>query len=166
MTEYTYVGIDPGVNGGIACLCPNDQIKFKSFDSLTKQGIWLWIALEHQEQIKLRVVVEKVGGYMGANRGGGKETRGSHMFAFGESFGLIQGCLLGCGLQEKKDYWFVHPKTWQARVGIEKSPKGETYAAHKRRLKTRAEVLFPQLRMTLETADALLLAHYCKETYS
>lgn len=162
MTEITYIGIDPGAKGGIACLQPDGSIDFTSIAKLTKQRIWNFL----NNRGDTKVVMEKVNGYMGAKRGGGNDTKGSHMFTFGESYGFLQGCLVGHGLEEGKNYWMVFPRTWQSVVGMGKGRRGEIYEEHKRRLKKRAEQLFPQLKVTLETADALLLAHYCKETYS
>lgn len=53
----------------------------------------------------------------------------------------------------------VRPKKWQAEyIGKKK----ESDADRKRRLKSKAQELFPGLKVTLSNADALLIAEYCR----
>lgn len=54
------------------------------------------------------------------------------------------------------------PKRWQGALKIVPRKKGEETRAWKNRLKAKAQQLFPSLKVTLATADALLLAEYCK----
>lgn len=172
MTNTIYVGIDPGVHGGIAAIYPNGAIEFQKFATLSKGDVWNLMSYifdpirdEKAPQLKFRVVLEKVSGYMGKAKGAGDDTPGSSMFVFGENFGLVQGCLLGCGLREGVDYHLVTPQKWQAGVGIPSKDSRETRTLWKRRLKLTAEKIFPQLKLTLDVADALLIAHYCRQTY-
>jgi hypothetical protein len=55
------------------------------------------------------------------------------------------------------------PKRWQSHLGIPPRAKGEDDRKWKNRLKARAQQLFPSVRrVTLATADALLIAEWCR----
>lgn len=56
----------------------------------------------------------------------------------------------------------VTPKNWQAHYGLAKE-KLEGDTSWKNRLKARAQSLFPDVKVTLATADALLLAEYGRQ---
>ena len=43
-----------------------------------------------------------------------------------------------------------------------KKDKDESKGEWKRRLREKAEMLYPKLKITANTADALLIAHVCK----
>jgi len=45
-----------------------------------------------------------------------------------------------------------------------KKDKGEDQAAYKRRLKMKAEELFPNFKFTLDNTDGVLIANYCRKT--
>jgi hypothetical protein len=53
----------------------------------------------------------------------------------------------------------VTPGKWQKEFGL-LAKKGETKTAKKNRHKARAQELFPDLKITHATADALLIAEY------
>ena len=57
----------------------------------------------------------------------------------------------------------VRPQVWQKALAI--PPCGDkTRTEHKRLLKEKAQMLFPNLKITLATADALLIAEFCRRT--
>ncbi len=55
----------------------------------------------------------------------------------------------------------IGPKEWQKEFGL-KREKGQTKAAYKRDLKELAQDLFPDVIVTLATADSMLIAEYCR----
>lgn len=74
----------------------------------------------------------------------------------------------------------VLPQDWQRYLGIEPRKKGKKRRMHnaewitqkpesrvqfKRRLKMVAEVIFRDVKVTLNTADALLIAHYARKVH-
>ena len=72
-------------------------------------------------------------------------------FTFGRSLGVLEGCLAASGIP----YAFVTPQKWQkAMCCLSKGDKNVTKAA--------AQRLYPNERITHATADALLLATYCR----
>lgn len=79
----------------------------------------------------------------------------SSTFKFGMNYGFLRAMLTA-----HKIRWVdVTPSKWQAALCI-KPIKDEPKVAHKNRLKGRAQQLFPKAKVTLKTADALLIAHY------
>jgi hypothetical protein len=55
----------------------------------------------------------------------------------------------------------IAPQTWQKEFAIRRD-KGELKSHWKERLKSVAQRLFPYLKVTLSTADSLLLAEYAR----
>ena len=56
----------------------------------------------------------------------------------------------------------VLPAAWMTSIGCE---KGMDYKDRKRWLKGEAQRLYPDSKVTLYNADAILIAHYAKKTY-
>lgn len=127
-------------------------------------GVWRWLRRMPGEYHRVRVVVEKVGGFVG----GGppcplchqpkNRSPGSAMFNFGMGYGSILGMLTAMDVPFEE----VTPQRWQGAFGVEPMGKGGDQAEHKRRLKELAQSLFPSLKVTLATADALLLAEFAR----
>lgn len=103
--------------------------------------------------IKCYAALEKVGGYVG-----GEGDPGSAMFKFGASWGSLGMACVALGIEM---YVEPTPQTWQKAFGLVKS-KGEKKGPWKNRLKAKAQALFPSDDVTLLTADALLIAEYCR----
>jgi hypothetical protein len=97
-------------------------------------------------------VLEKVGGYVG------EAQPGSAAFKFGMSYGALRMALTAAGIPFDE----VTPQRWQKTLGVTPREKGEPKSSFKARLKTKAQSLFPRTSITLKTADALLLAEYCR----
>lgn len=60
----------------------------------------------------------------------------------------------------------VVPETWQTAVGIPHKKKERSDNAWKNVLKQKAISLFPENKITLWSADAALLAYYCRQTHT
>lgn len=158
--RYAYLGIDPGASGGLAevWLSPLQHsihactaVKMPA----TRRDIWSWF--KGIASYAAFAVIEKVGGYVK----GGEGNVGSAMFNFGTSYGELLMALTAAGIP----YEEVPPRKWQAGLGISPRGKAETRTAWKNRLKEKAQQLFPQEKVTLATADALLIAEYCRRVY-
>jgi hypothetical protein len=80
------------------------------------------------------------------------------VWKFAENFGWWKGYFEGRGVSTT----LVAPQTWQKPLGIP-SVKSVGKQNHKKLLKKAAQALFPKLKVTLETADALLIYHYAKK---
>ena len=153
-----FIGIDPGVKGGIAVLDEEGKVAFLEKMPATPHDLWqvMW-------KIPRRrfAYLEKVGGYIGdeGEKGAGR-ANGSRMFTFGQNFGWCQMALEGNYIP----YELVTPQVWQKSVGITLRKKEESRSAWKNRLKARAQELFPSERVTLANSDALLIAYHCWQT--
>lgn len=150
-----YLGIDPGVTGGLVVLDQDRTVvESVTFDKLTERQVWEM--MHHHASARAFAVLEKVGGYVKGSGG----NKGHAMFRFGQSYGFLRGCLTAAGIP----YTEVAPLTWQRGVGFPQK-KGETHPQRKKRLRQRAEQLFPGVKVTNATADALLLAWHCRQRH-
>jgi hypothetical protein len=95
-------------------------------------------------------VLEEVGGFAG------KAQPGSAMFRFGEHFGFVKGVVQALGIR----LVLVRPQVWQKGFGLGTASSCGTKSEWKNKLKAEAQRRFPELRVTLRTADALLILEY------
>lgn len=166
MELVEYLGIDPGVSGGLVAILPDGKIVSTKMLE-TEWAILDWLTPHDNEgHIRRVAVIEKVQGWIGgAKKKDGKEAEsqgqpGSAMFTFGQSYGTLRMALVATGLLEGADWWAVPPMTWQRGLGIE-AIEGESRPDHKKRLKAIAQNLYQDLKVTGWMADALLMATYC-----
>ena len=158
-----YLGIDPGASGGLAalwawgtecCTSPMPETETDTWDWLrTKWGKYEANPSVATVNIVQRfAIIEKVHAMPGNGVSG--------MFKFGQNYGFLRACLIAAGIPFED----VDPRTWQKALGISsrKTRSGETKTQWKNRLKAKAQQLFPSEKVTLATADALLIAEYCR----
>lgn len=138
------IAIDPGAGGALAFAHGLSVVVH-----LTKKTPQL-DAVEDALTGAERVVayVEQVQGHIG------KPQPGSAMFKFGQSFGYWLGLLAAFHVRTV----LVRPQTWQKGL-IGSTLKG---ADRKRALRDEAARRFPQVKVTLDNADALLLLDYAQ----
>ena len=147
----TQLAIDPGKAGGIAVRYPTDQVFAFGMPPTEGDVRDLFVRLYNPDNPTV-AFVEKVGGYIG-----GPGAPGSAMFNFGRNFGFILGTLAGLYIRTE----LVTPQQWQKKLGLGTS-KGMTPVQWKNKLKEEAQRRFPDLRVTLKTADALLILEATK----
>jgi len=140
-----YAGIDPGMSGGLVCIGP--QLIVTPMPP-TERDIWDWF--EALPPVRL-AVIEKV---HSMPRQGVAST-----FKFGCSYGGLRMALIA----SKIPFQEVTPQTWIKGLGIPGKKKTESGTQWKNRLKGKAQQFFPQVGVTLKTADALLIARYCQK---
>jgi len=134
----TIIGIDPGTNGGIAWITDGRPCVEKMPDTL--QDLWELlrdIAVEGQCVAYLEQVHSSP--QMGV----------VSSFTFGNGFGHLEMALTAAGIPFER----VRPQVWQKAMGC--MTKGDKNVS-----KRKAQELFPQIKVTHATADALLLASY------
>jgi hypothetical protein len=155
-----FIGVDPGVSGGLALLTGRHVEATAMPDDA--DGIWKWIyACRGLHSI---CCMELVTGWVGGhNREGGEEEArktnpGASMFRFGTNNGMLLMALHAAGIPVD----LVGASVWQRALGIRKRQPGTKSGAWKNQLKAEAQRLFPELKVTKATADALLLAAYCR----
>lgn len=145
--DVSIIGIDPGKNGGFAVIRsdgPSDAGRMPE----TSRGV-----IEELRRIKESGVhvafVELVGGYIG------KAQPASSAFTFGYGCGIVSGALGSLKYETHR----IRPQTWQRGLGL-RTKGADTTTAWKNHLKSLAEDLFPDIDVTLCTADALLIAEF------
>lgn len=135
------IAVDPGAKGGIA---------FQRGGEITLKGFTKFTETEFIESVRgydptnTAAVVEAVPPYVG------KAIPSSSAFKLGYNYGFEVGVLMAL----KFPVHLVKPQKWQAGLS---GLAGLTGQARKRQLKNHACRLYPQLQITLATADALLI---------
>lgn len=99
---------------------------------------------------QVTVYLEQVGGFIP-----GRPQPASRAFNFGMGYGFIQGFLMAMDIRTE----LVTPQRWQASLHMGNS-HGLAKAEWKRKLKVKAEQLYPGLSITLATCDAVLILDY------
>lgn len=138
-----WIGIDPGVNGGIAVLEGQSRIDRCKLS----EG-------EHEASEFLREVASRPGGTFAAL----ERVRSSPQmgvvssFTFGAGYGFLKGLLVAYRIP----YEEVLPIKWQKALGCR--TKG-----NKNITKAKAAQLFPEYRWTHATADAVLIAAWARK---
>lgn len=141
-----YLGLDPGANGGVVVLNHSGTV-VHLYLTHGDSPVDLVNLLE-QVSVPARACLERVWTTGPGHRGD---------FAFGRSFGHLEAALAAARIPCE----LVLPKKWQAEFGIS-YPPGTSSSAKKTLTKATAQLLFPGTAITHATADALLLAEYCR----
>lgn len=146
-----YIGVDPGASGGLACIS-NTHVWAHHMPSTTAD-VWDWF-IHCQVDDDSVAVIERVHAM--------PKQGVTSMFKFGQSYGMLDAMLTAVGIP----YEHVLPSVWQRGLQIPSRRKTETRTEWKNRLKEKAQQLFPGVSITLKTADALLIAEYCKRKHA
>lgn len=170
----TIISCDPGASGGLACFIYGQVRAIKMPETTADVCDFFREVLSETPRNETRCFLEKVGGFMG---GGGQP--GSAMFNFGQGYGEIIGILTALQIP----FELVTPQRWQKALALgtkekttklytvtpeeaaeEKKRVTQANARHKtewkNKLKEKAQQLYPSLKVTLATADALLILEY------
>jgi hypothetical protein len=141
------IAFDPGKAGGAAIMhrgaspCP---IELSSFQ--TESGYLSLI--DGLDRGSYEVVIEDVPAFVSS------ATSNASSFKLGYNFGFIVGMSRALGFATH----LLRPQTWQKGLAGLKPKMG--YTERKRMLKDNAIRLYPSLKITNATADALLIADY------
>jgi len=139
----TTIGIDPGKSGGIAWIQDGKPCVEKMPDTL--QDLWELIEgiryFDHPQNPNCKAYLEQVSAMPGQGV--------TSCFTFGNGFGHLEMALTAAGIPFER----VRPQVWQKALGC--MTKGDKNVS-----KRKAQELFPSMKVTHATADALLLAYY------
>ena len=147
--ERHVLAIDPGASGGMAVRAHGATTAFPmpGTGGDVVESIKSAVVAARCEGCEFVAVVERVGGFVG------KGQPGSAMFKFGERYGFVLGALQGLGAKVV----LVRPQEWQKVFGLGTAKAAGSKVVWKNRLKGEAQRRFPELKVTLATADALLI---------
>jgi len=148
MKEKAYVGIDPGITGGLAVITP-DGVDVTDYNDIHNVVATL---IEWGENYVLNAMLEKV---HSMPKQGVAST-----FKFGMNYGIHQGILAALGIP----YQLVTPQKWMGRMltgSDELTTKKKSLDIVRRLYPSLANVYFKRQKDN-GRADALLIATYCK----
>jgi len=138
----TLVAIDPGAKGGIAIFHGHKDISLHNLETdLDELYAQLWIPAA------VKVMVEDVGYHRAGNHAQSSATFARHC-------GHIDMALTAHDL----DFAKVKPEVWMRNALGAGRPRNKT--ERKIWIKKRVQAMFPQLKVTLQTADALGILVY------
>lgn len=143
------LAIDPGKSGGLAWTDMDGNPHCLKMPDTEGDVLDALRELRSRHDIKA-AFIEEVGGYCGVG------MPGSAMFVFGKGFGFLIGVLMTMGVRVE----LVKPQRWQAPLSIGTVRSNGGKGRWKRRLKEKAQQLFPNCDVTLNTSDALLILDY------
>lgn len=143
-----YIAIDPGVGGGIAYIDTDGSVHALPMpETLHDLDTQLSILCQHRPGFGCAwttVFLEELPKFAG-------KMSGSSIGTMFRNYGRIEGMLAAYGARIE----YLPPKKWQTILGLgDKKTHGPRWKAH---LKGRAQALYPNLSVTLKTADALLI---------
>lgn len=140
-----YIGIDPGINGGIATINNNFVQAYKMPQTI--RDLWELIheikSTAELENYSITAALESV---WSSPQMGVKSA-----FTFGNGFGHLEMALTALGVPYER----VRPAMWQKAMGC--MTKGDKNVS-----KRRAQELFPAIKVTHAIADALLIAEFAR----
>ena len=148
-----YIGIDPGsVSGGMAWVY-NSSCECLRFKDLTDKELCLKIkSLKSYPGRSVCVIIESVHVFPGQGVVSSSKLVGN--------FYMLKGMLMALDIPFKE----VSPQKWMSYYNMKKD-KSETRTQWKRRLRQKAQEIYPNVSIVNETADAILIAEYCKNNY-
>ena len=139
----TVIGIDPGKHGGIAWMTDGKPCVEKMPDTL--QDLWDLIV-----SISLNAETGGTGIHAYLEQVSSSPGMGVvSAFTFGNGFGHLEMALTAASISFER----IRPQVWQKAMGC--MTKGDKNVS-----KRKAQELFPQIKVTHATADALLIAQY------
>jgi hypothetical protein len=149
--RFKYIGIDPGVSGGMTVIDEEGVIRaFKCPDKVIDMSMLFDVAVGNTSADHVKFLMERVWAR--------PNNASSRAFAFGVNYGQWLGISASADVH-------IHtqlPQHWIAWFGC---PKGMESRDRKNWLKDKAKELYPELKkVTLATADSVLIAHYAKHS--
>ena len=144
------VGIDPGKGGGIAFICEEENWSkaYKFPKVLEDLAPMIGSSIGNYSTDEIFVMIEHVHSF--------PTDAKPAAFSFGRNLGHWEGVLSTFELELHT----VAPRTWQEHYDVPVMP--DKYE-RKRWLKSIAQKLFPNIKVTLAISDALLITNYAKE---
>lgn len=144
------VAIDPGKSGGIAHDSLGGVVAIKMPEGATQ----VVRKLAELKGCCDRLVIEQVPKFVGKN------IPSSTTAVLFENFGIIIGAAIALGYRVER----VDPHSWQKGFGLGTKRECKSDGEWKRKLRSKAQELHPNLDVTLSTADALLIYEHAKKT--
>ena len=148
MDNRIFIGIDPGKSGGIGVIYNDKYYVRPCPNTISEMADELILIKEMAPDIPMYAAIELV---HSMPKQGVKSV-----WTFGKNYGQWLGILATL----KIPYIEVTPHKWMKYFGTPKTSKKE----RKNHLKHLAQQRYPEIKITLKVADAMLIATYLRET--
>ena len=147
-----YIGIDPGKSGGIMIIDETGKASaYKCPEKVFDMSVLFKISIGDTPPDNVKLLMERVW------------ARPSNATRAAFTYGVNYGQWLGVAASHEIKMYTTLPNNWIKWIGC---PKALPVADRKRWLKEKAKELYPSLKkVTLKTADSILITHYAKEEY-
>ena len=147
-----YIGIDPGKSGGIMIIDEKGEVSaYKCPEKVFDMSVLFKISIGDTPPDKVKLLMERVW------------ARPSNATRAAFTYGVNYGQWLGIAASHEIKMYTTLPNDWIKWIGC---PKGMIVKDRKNWLKSKAKELYPELKkVTLATADAILITHYAREEY-
>lgn len=139
----TWIGADPGMSGGIACIRDGKAWAIKMPE--TDADLLCELTSIRRQDEQCFAIIEAVHSL--------PKQGVTSAFTFGMGYGALQMAFLATGIPFER----VTPAKWQKALGC--LTKGDKNVS-----KRKCQELFPSIKATHAIADSLLIAEYCKRT--
>ena len=156
MTPYRsnkrYIGIDPGKSGGIMVINElGEATAYKCPEKVFDMAVLFRLLIGDTAPDDVNLLMERVW------------ARPGNAVRAAFTYGVNYGQWLGIAASHEVRMYTTLPNTWIKWVGC---PKGLPVKERKHWLRDKAKELYPELKkVTLATADAILITHYAKEEH-
>lgn len=150
MKNKIYIGIDPGLSGGLAVYDGMDMLAFNMPPTYPDIYLKLQEVQRLFQKTEIVAILEDVGHGLP-----GQSSKATATFA--RHNGHLEMALFALGIKTVK----VTPQKWQKHYSNQLGKSSEyEKKVWKNKLKSLAQSMFPEANVTLYTADAILLAYY------
>ena len=147
-----YIGIDPGKNGGVMVIDESGKATaYKCPEKVFDMSILFRLLVGETAPDNICLLMERVW------------ARPGNAVRAAFTYGVNYGQWLGIASSHEVKMYTELPNNWIKWIGC---PKGLPVKERKHWLRDKAKELYPDLKkVTLATADAILITHYAKEEY-
>jgi hypothetical protein len=151
-SRFKYIGIDPGISGGIAVIDTKGKMRaYKCPKSSEDMALLFQVCIGGTPPNEIKLLMERVW------------ARPTNAVRAAFSYGTNYGQWLGIAASHEITMNTVIPVEWIKWVGCPKALKKDV---RKRWLKEKARELYLNVnKLTLATSDAILITHYAKKEY-
>ena len=150
--RFKYIGIDPGKSGGLIVIDEHGEANaYKCPEKIFDMATLFKIAIGDTPPDNVRLLMERVW------------ARPSNATRAAFTYGVNYGQWLGIAASHEIKMYTTLPNIWIKWIGC---PKALAVKERKHWLRDKAKELYPNIKkVTLATADAILIGHYARKEY-
>jgi len=160
----TYIGIDPGQNGGIACLCSGllKTVKMPTDEHDLAERLHIICGMRGRNAVVIEQQIPRPTVFFDPSTRQMKSSILKSTCILYAQYMQIRMALTTLN----QPFLAQVPETWQRELGLPHKKQKRSDNVWKNVLKAKAQELFPNHKVTLWNADAILLAEYCRRFHT